>query len=71
MKAILIDHFGDDLAFTYLRDKKKFQMFYLSRVQIEYVIETIRTKDPKGLRARNSTLVLIKVLGMPVTCNME
>ena len=31
--------------FTYPRDKKKSQMFYLSRVQIEDVTGTIRTKD--------------------------
>ena len=47
-------------------------MFYLSRVQIEDVIETIRAKDPIKMCADNtSTLVLIRVLGMPVTCNME
>ena len=45
MKAIPIDHFGEDVAFTYPKDKKKSQMFYLSRVQIEYVIETIRAKE--------------------------
>ena len=45
MKAILIDHFGVDLAFSYPRGKKKSQMFYLSRVQIEDVIKTIRAKD--------------------------
>ena len=56
MKAILIDHFGEDLVFTYPRDKKKSQMFYLARVQIEDVIETICAKDwiemcPKKLRS--------------------
>ena len=34
------------LITSYLRDKDKSQMFYLSRVQIEDVIENIRTKDP-------------------------
>ena len=52
MKAILIDHFGEDLAFTYPGDKKKSQIFYLSRVQIEDVIETIRAKDPIELCAK-------------------
>ena len=52
MKAILIDHFGEDLAFTYPGDKKKSQIFYLSRVQIEDVIETIRAKDPIALCAK-------------------
>ena len=46
MKTIPIDHFGEDLAFTYPKDKKKFQMFYLSRVQIDDVIEPIRAKEP-------------------------
>ena len=52
MKAILINHFEQDLAFTYPRDKKKFQIFSLSRVQIEDVIETIRAKDPIELCAK-------------------
>ena len=52
MKAILIDNFGEDLAFTYPRGKKKSQMFYLSRVQIEDVIETIRVKDPIEMCAK-------------------
>ena len=52
MKAILIDNFGEDLAFTYPRGKKKSQMFYLSRVQIEDVIETIRAKDPFEMCAK-------------------
>ena len=37
--------FGEDFAFTYPRDKKKSQMFCLSRVQIEDVIEAICAKD--------------------------
>ena len=52
MKAILIDHFGEDLVFTYSRDKKKSEMFYLSRAQIEDAIETIRTKDPIEMCAK-------------------
>ena len=52
MKAILIDHFGEDLAFTYPRDKKKSQMFYLSRVQIEDAIETICAKGPVEMCAK-------------------
>ena len=52
MKAILIDHFDEYLAFTYPRDKKKSQMFYLSRVQTEYFIETICAKDPIELCAK-------------------
>ena len=55
MKAILIDHFGVDLAFTYPRGKKKSQMFYLSRVQIEDVIKTIRAKDSMEMCAKKLT----------------
>ena len=52
MKAILIDHFGEDLAFAYPRDKKKSQMFYPCRVQIEDAIETIRAKDSVEMCAK-------------------
>ena len=52
MKAILSDHFGEDLSFTYPRDKKKSQMFFLSRFKIEDVIETIRAKDPIEMFAK-------------------
>ena len=44
MKAILTGHFVEDLGLTYPRGKKKSQMFYLSRVKIEDIIETIRAK---------------------------
>ena len=55
MKAILIDHFGVDLAFTYPRGKKKSKMFYLSRVQIEDVIKAIRAKDSMEMCAKKLT----------------
>ena len=37
---LLINHFGEELAFTYSRDKKKSQLFYLSANKTENVIET-------------------------------
>ena len=43
---LLINHFGEELAFTYLRDKKKSQLLYLSANKTENVIETIGTNDP-------------------------
>ena len=43
---LLIDHFGEWLTFTYSRDKKKSQLFYLSAIKTENVIEIIRTNDP-------------------------
>ena len=46
MKILLINHFGDTLAFMYPQDKRKSQMFYLSTVQTKDVIETLRLNDP-------------------------
>ena len=71
MKVILIDHFREGLAFMYPQDKKKSQMFYLSRVLFVQKIQLRCVLRNLGLNARSSTLVLIKVLVMPVTCNME
>ena len=45
MKTLLINHFGDTLAFMYPQDKRKSQMFYLSTVQTKDVIETLRLND--------------------------
>ena len=42
---LLTDHFGEELEFTYSRDKKS-QLFYLSAIKTENVIETIWTNDP-------------------------
>ena len=52
MKAILTGHFVEDLGLTCPRGKKKSQMFYLSRVKIEDIIETIRAKDPIEMCAK-------------------
>ena len=46
MKPLLINHFGDALAFMYPQDKRKSQMFYLSTVQAKDVIETLPQNDP-------------------------
>ena len=43
---LLIDHFGEELAFTYSREKKKSQLFCLSAIKTENVVEIIRTNDP-------------------------
>ena len=36
---VMIDHFGKELAFTYSRDKKNSQLFYLSSIQLEATIQ--------------------------------
>ena len=46
MKTLLINQFGDKLVFMYPQDKRKSQMFYLSTVQTNDVIETMRVNDP-------------------------
>ena len=46
VKSLLINHFDDQLAFMYPKDKRKSQMFYLSSVQTADVMETIRVNDP-------------------------
>ena len=45
MKTLLINHFGDALAFMYPQDKRKSQMFYLSTAKTQDVIETLRLND--------------------------
>ena len=60
LKNILIDHFGEEICFTYPKDRKKPQLFYSSRIQSGTVIETIRSNEPievcaKTLRAECET----------------
>ena len=52
MKTLLINYFGDVLAFMYPRDKRKSRMFYLSTIQTEDVIETISVNDPVEVCAK-------------------
>lgn len=52
VKTLLINHFGDKLVFMYPQDKQKSQMFYLSTVQTNDVIETLRTNDPVEVCAK-------------------
>lgn len=52
MKSLLIDHFGEGLAFMYPKDKRKSQLFYLSTTKTEDVIETLRVIDPVEVCAK-------------------
>ena len=52
MKTLLINHFGDVLTSMYPGDKRKSQMSYLSTIQTEDVIETIRVNDPVKVCAK-------------------
>ena len=76
MKTLLINHFGDALAFIYLQDKLKSQMFHLSTAQTKDVIETLRLNDPievcvkkLNLNVNRMILVLIKAFDMQMTYN--
>ncbi|XP_057301781.1 uncharacterized protein LOC130636171 isoform X1 [Hydractinia symbiolongicarpus] len=47
LKTLLIDNFGEELSFTYPKDRKKSQMFYLSDTHTTAtVIETMRSNNP-------------------------
>ena len=42
---MLIDRFGEDICFTYPKDRKKPQMFFSSQVSSEDVVETLRANE--------------------------
>ena len=52
IKTLLIEHFGDELAFMYPRDKKKSQLFFLSTIEAADIIETVRVNDPVEICAK-------------------
>ena len=46
MKQMLIAHFGEEICFTYLRDKSKPQMFYSTNICPADLVETLRQTNP-------------------------
>ena len=42
---MLIDHFGDTICLTYLKDRQKLQMFYLTDMKCIDVAEKLRSED--------------------------
>ena len=46
VKRMLIAHFGEEICFTYPRDKSKPEMFYLTNISPADLVETIRRTDP-------------------------
>ena len=49
---MFIIRFGEEICFTYPKDRKKSQMFYFSSLQSGAVIETIRSNEPIEVCAR-------------------
>ena len=46
LRSLLINKFGDNIAFTNPHDSSKPQMFYSVGIDISRVAETVRNKDP-------------------------
>ena len=45
VKELLIEKYGEDICFTYPRDRTKSQMFYSRLIPSESFVETIRSKN--------------------------
>ena len=45
VKKLLIEKYGEDISFTYPRDRTKSQMFYSRLIPSESFVETIRSKN--------------------------
>ena len=45
VKTLLIDHFGEDICFTYPKDQSKSQGDFLKNVATPDVVEIVRDKD--------------------------
>ena len=46
VKQMLIAHFGEEICFTYPRDKSKLQMFYSTNICPADLVETLRQTNP-------------------------
>ena len=45
LKKRLIETFGDEICFSYPKDKRKSQVFFSRHVQTTELVETIRSQD--------------------------
>ena len=45
-KQLLIEFYGEDICFTYPKDKSKPQMFFSSSIRQADIVETLRDKNP-------------------------
>ena len=45
MKELLVKEFGEEICFSYRRDKRKSQMFFSSRIQPSEIIETLQSSN--------------------------
>ena len=46
LKNMLISEFGEEICFSFSRDKTKSQMFYSSRIKSVEIVETLRSSNP-------------------------
>ena len=46
VKQLLIEFYGEDICFTYPKDKSKPQMFFSSSIRQADIVETLRDKNP-------------------------
>ena len=48
---MLIAHFGEDICFTYRKEKRKSQLFFLTKIASADLVETLPLNDPVKLCA--------------------
>ena len=46
VKQMLIAHFGEDICFTYPKEKRKSQLFFSTKIASADLVETLRLNDP-------------------------
>ena len=46
VKQMLIAHFGEDICFTYRKEKRKSQLFFSTKIDSADIVETLRLNDP-------------------------
>ena len=47
VKQTLLDHFGENICFTYPRDKRKSQMFFLAELRSTDIVESLPSSEMK------------------------
>ena len=53
VKQMLIAHFGEDICFTYPKEKRKSQLFFSTKIASAHLVETLRLNDPVKFVLRN------------------
>ena len=45
LKTMLIDHYGDEIYFSYRKNCQKSQMFFSAKIKLVHIAETLRLND--------------------------